>query len=609
MRNPFVKASVAKIAGAKASVAKGAGAKASDAKASVAKTADATAGGGWKRPFGGLRVRMALIFAGILLLTLTLASAVSGLLTNAAIYSRAEREQRHLERRLTGFTAEWYQSNQGWGQLDHEVSQFGPLLGKQVIIMDSEGRVIADSRDAQRHHTRALPAQRLLLTLALAQGVSGLVSDNGGPYARYADGTAALRQRLSGFAAQWYAANQGWNARTASANADASGKDWLADAKAHFDGKERRDANHYMYADHHFDGEKTAILTDDGATIGYLVMREPSDDFDDFFDGPPPAVGLVQRNLTNSLIVVGVIAGLGGIVLMSLLANRMLRPLSRLHQAAGHFGRGELDTRVPVGGPSELRGLAVAFNTMAADLERSAADRRNMTADVAHELRTPLSNIQGYLEAIRDGVLPADDATIAVLHQQSTHLSQLVDDLALLARAEAGALTLDLQNIPLTPILREAAAAFQPRAAATGVNLTLEIAPELGNALADATRLSQILANLIDNAITHTPANGTITITGQPSPAGLPAQDAIAIAVADTGAGMAADELDRVFDRFYRTDPSRARATGGSGLGLTIARQLAVAQGGALTAASEPGMGSTFTCLIPAALTPADCGE
>ena len=600
MRNLFAKA-----AGAKASVAKGAGAgaNASDAKASVAKTADATAGGGWKRPFGGLRVRMALIFAGILLLTLTLASAVSGLLTNAAIYSRAEREQRHLERRLTGFTAEWYQSNQGWGQLDHEVSQFGPLLGKQVIIMDSEGRVIADSRDAQRHPGRALPAQRLLLTLALAQGVSGLVSDNGGPYARYADGTAALRQRLSGFAAQWYAANQGWDARTASAS-----KETLMDDKARFDDKDSLDANHYLYADHHFDGEKTAILTDDGATIGYLVMREPPDDFGDFLDGPPPPISLVQRNLTNSLIVVGVIAGLGGIVLMSLLANRMLRPLSRLHQAAGHFGRGELDTRVPVGGPSELRGLAVAFNTMAADLERSAADRRNMTADVAHELRTPLSNIQGYLEAIRDGVLPADDATIAVLHQQSTHLSQLVDDLALLARAEAGALTLDLQAIPPAPILQEAIAAFQPRAAAAGVNLTLEIAPNLDNALVDATRLSQILANLIDNAITHTPAGGAVRIVAQPMPAGLPAQDAIAIAVADTGPGMSPDELARVFDRFYRTDPSRARATGGSGLGLTIARQLAVAQGGALTAASAPGAGSTFTCLIPAASMPPDNG-
>ena len=559
------------------------------------RSAKSAASGGWKRPFGGLRVRMALIFAGILLLTLTLASAVSGLLTNAAIYSRAEREQRHLERRLTGFTAEWYEANQGWGKLDSEVIQFGPLLGKQVIIMDHEGRIIADSRDAQRHRGRALPAQRLLLTLALADGVSGLVADGGGPYARYADGTAALRKRLSGFAAQWYAANQGWDDRVVSAaNVDDSAP--LPERKTRFASKE------YFDDTHHFDGEKTAILTDDGATIGYLVMREPPDDFADFIDAPSPAVSLVQRNLTNSLIVVGVIAGLGGIVLMSLLANRMLRPLSRLHQAAGHFGRGALDTRVPVGGPSELRGLAVAFNTMAADLERSAADRRNMTADVAHELRTPLSNIQGYLEAIRDGVLPADDATIAVLHQQSTHLSQLVDDLALLARAEAGALTLDLQDIPPAPLLREAMAAFQPRATAAGVNLTLEIAPDLGNATVDATRLSQIIANLIDNAITHTPAGGTVTIAARPAPGGLPGRDAVAISVTDTGAGMSADELGRVFERFYRIDPSRARATGGSGLGLTIARQLAAAQGGALTAESAPGVGSVFTCLMPAAV-------
>lgn len=147
-------------------------------------------------------------------------------------------------------------------------------------------------------------------------------------------------------------------------------------------------------------------------------------------------------------------------------------------------------------------------------------------------------------------------------------------------------------------------AAFQPRANAAGVNLTLEITPDLGNATVDATRLSQILANLIDNAITHTPAGGTVTIAARPAPAGLPGRDAIAIAVTDTGAGMSADDLGRVFERFYRIDPSRTRATGGSGLGLTIARQLAVAQGGALTAESSPGEGSVFTCLMPAAPTP-----
>ena len=130
------------------------------------------------------------------------------------------------------------------------------------------------------------------------------------------------------------------------------------------------------------------------------------------------------------------------------MATRVLGPLAQLNRAALRFGRGELSQRVPVSGPAELKGLATAFNTMAEDLERSDAQRRHMTADVAHELRTPLSNIRGYLEASKDGVLPADEATIDTLHQQSTHLSQLVDDLALLARAEAGALSLEFQTVP-----------------------------------------------------------------------------------------------------------------------------------------------------------------
>lgn len=570
-------------------------------------------------PFGSLRLRMALIFAGILLLTLTLASAVSGFITRAALYSHEERAQRHLEHRLTGFTAQWYESNAGWGSLDDEVSQFGPLLGKQVIITDKDGIVIADSLDTPRHRQDALPAPRLILTLALANGVSGLVAADS-PYGRYAAGPETLRQHLSGFAAEWHASNRGRDNRKDPVDdsraylATAAGKgDGRASAATRRPPAPNRRQPVAFRSEHHSGAEwmagkewtanveKTAIHAADGATIGYLVMREVPGDF----DAPLPPVSLVQRNLTNSLIVVGIIAGLGGVALMSLLANRMLRPLSRLHQAAGRFGRGELSARVPVAGPSELRGLAVAFNTMASDLERSDTDRRNMTADVAHELRTPLSNIQGYLEAIRDGVLPADDHTIAVLHQQSTHLSQLVDDLALLARAEAGALTLDLQAILLDPALRETAAAFRPRAAAAGVNLTLDIAPDLGVATVDATRLSQIIANLIDNAITHTPAGGAVAITAQREVSESLGQAAIAISVTDTGAGMSPDELARVFDRFYRTDPSRARATGGSGLGLTIARQLAAAQGGTLTAASTPGGGSKFTCLLPAPATAA----
>jgi signal transduction histidine kinase len=218
---------------------------------------------------------------------------------------------------------------------------------------------------------------------------------------------------------------------------------------------------------------------------------------------------------------------------------------------------------------------------------------------VAHELRTPLSNIRGYLEAIRDGVLPADQATVETLHQQSTHLSQLVDDLALLARAEAGALALDVRTVSLGTIVRQSVEAFQARADAAGVSLELDVADNLPDVLADSRRVSQIISNLMENAMTHTPAGGTVTVSAGVSEGDTAETGAVDISVSDTGGGIAPDDLERVFDRFYRTDPSRARATGGSGLGLTIARQLAAAHGGNLTATSTLGEGSRFICTLP----------
>ena len=463
-------------------------------------------GGGRRRPFGSLRLRMVLIFAGVVVLTLVLASGVSGYIAHAALYSHAATDREHQEQRLTRFAALMHESHRSWGPVEEAVASIGPVLGRHVIILDDAGNVVADSGRRGRGAAARLGPEHISVPTT----------------------------------------------------------------------------------------DSAAISDQRGDTIGYLLMRDaPGQQFD------PPAVSLVQQNINKSLLAGGVAAGLVGIVIVGLMATRMLRPLAQLNQAAVRVGRGELSERVPVRGPSEIRGLATAFNNMAEDLERSDIQRRNLTADVAHELRTPLSNIRGYLEAIKDGVLPADPGTIDTLHQQSTHLSQLVDDLALLARAEAGALTLDVQRVSLSQIAQGSLEAFRARATAAGVTLEQEMPGDLPDVSVDPRRVSQIIDNLLENAITHTPAGGTVTVATNVMENWGGGFDGVYVAVSDTGAGIRAEDLEYVFDRFYRTDPSRSRTTGGSGLGLTIARQLAIAQGGQLTVESVVGEGSRFTLTLP----------
>ena len=220
-----------------------------------------------------------------------------------------------------------------------------------------------------------------------------------------------------------------------------------------------------------------------------------------------------------------------------------------------------------------------------------------MVADIAHELRTPLSNIQGYIEAIRDGILQADAATLAIIYQQSAHLAGLVEDLQLLALAEAGALRLHQEIQPLDDLLRRSVEGFRPRAEAKGVALTLALPEPTPMVNIDRTRISQVIANLLENGTRHTPHGGSVKVS-----ATVIGQDLVRVSVADSGEGISPEDSTKVFDRFYRVDQSRARATGGSGLGLTIAKQLVNAHGGTISVSSKPGDGAIFMIDLP--LTP-----
>jgi two-component system OmpR family sensor kinase/two-component system sensor histidine kinase BaeS len=275
--------------------------------------------------------------------------------------------------------------------------------------------------------------------------------------------------------------------------------------------------------------------------------------------------------------------------------RRLGSPLADLMAAADAVAAGDLSARVPERGRGEMARLAARFNRMTAELERAEAARRNLTADVAHELRTPLHILQGNLEGVLDGVYQPTDDHIAAMLDETRLLSRLVEELQTLSLAEAGQLPLHRRTLPAADLLADVAARFAPAAADAGI--ALDVTPGL-DALAvnvDPDRLDQALLNLVSNALRHTPVGGRVTLAAQKAP------DGVELLVADSGAGIDPADLPFVFDRFWRGD--RARARGGSaGLGLPIARRLVEAHGGRIEVSSRPGVGTTFTVWLPAAL-------
>jgi len=289
----------------------------------------------------------------------------------------------------------------------------------------------------------------------------------------------------------------------------------------------------------------------------------------------------------------GLIAVASALVLTFVLSRPILAPIRALTRAAKQLGQGKLSQRVDYQGKGEIGELARTFNSMAGDLERAEKLRRNLVADAAHELRTPLSNIQGYLEAIRDGAVQPNTVTINSLYEEATLLSRLINDLQELALTEAGELKLIKQKEDITGVINQAVAAVQAQATAKGISLLTDLPGGLPPSDIDSHRVSQVLHNLLNNAVAHTPRGGVITVAARWQ------GKWIEISITDTGEGIPAEDLPYIFERFYRVDKSRARATGGYGLGLTIAKRLVEAHGGKIEAESEVGKGSRFTFTVP----------
>lgn len=303
-----------------------------------------------------------------------------------------------------------------------------------------------------------------------------------------------------------------------------------------------------------------------------------------------------QDAIQTALVVAIIAAGVAAVAVSVAMSSRLSRPIARLANASRRIASGRYAERVPVASDDEIGELAESFNTMAESLEATERRRLQLVGDVAHELRTPLATLDGYLEGLEDGIVSPGQATWTLLRGETSRLSRLVNDLQELWQAEARQLPLSLVAVDVAAQLGSAGERFATQAAERQITLQTQIGTRPLTARADAERLGQILDNFLSNAFRYSPAGSAVTLT-----AGLDG-DEVVIAVVDQGPGLTDEQVEHVFERFYRVDPSRSRALGGSGIGLSIAWALAGAMGGRVTAASEGlGRGATFRVILPSA--------
>ena len=331
---------------------------------------------------------------------------------------------------------------------------------------------------------------------------------------------------------------------------------------------------------------KGAKIVVDGETIGTAL-----------FTGAIPALDkreeqYLQRT-NQALFFAALISMVIALFLAVFFSRTLTRPLRELTSAIRNMAKGELEQKVPIRSKDELGELAESFNQMSSDLARSNQARRQMTADIAHDLRTPLTVIGGYIEALRDGVLQPSPQRFESLYNEVGHLQRLVQDLRTLSLADAGELALNRQSINPGDLLERIEAIYQHAAVAKSIQLVLENSKDLPNIFVDEDRMVQVLGNLVINAIRYTPEGGQVTLASRLS------NEGVQLSIKDNGEGIPQEAQPYIFDRFYRGDHARADENGETGLGLAIARSIVIAHGGNIRVESELGAGSEFIITFP----------
>jgi two-component system sensor histidine kinase BaeS len=334
------------------------------------------------------------------------------------------------------------------------------------------------------------------------------------------------------------------------------------------------------------DLRRAAPIQVNGETVGYMLVSAQG-------FGPNPQETAFLAGVTRWLLLGALGTFVVALLLAGLLSRTLTQPIRELTRATHAIADGDLSVQVPVRSHDELGELAGSFNRMSAELARSLELRRQMTADIAHELRTPLSLILGHAEAVHDGVLPPSPENFEIIRDEASRLENMVEDLRTLSLADAGELTFTAERVDAGNLLHEVATMYRYRAQGQGISLEEQLQPGLPAISADPGRLTQVLTNVLDNAFRHTPAGGKIALSASAS------GGEVELSISDDGPGVAGEDLARLFDRFYRADPSRQR-DGGSGLGLAIARSIVEMHGGQISASGAPGRGLTITIHLPA---------
>jgi signal transduction histidine kinase len=505
----------------------------------------------------GLQGRLTLGFALVLALSITAVSVYSAYATRVETERFVAEIELARAERAEQLVRDTFEANQDWDEVQYAVQQVGNLFGWRVAVETDSGLIVADSHQLVRD----------------AQGFLETFAQRFTSPARFTRRPVVVNGELIGYMLV--------DERPSRQERPLSMRDLAQSPISRLFG-DRTAVTGGVFAP----PPPTQIPTQTTENLVAEVLQ--------YVD---PPLSNLQASFQQSLLIAGIAAGFAGLLIVMLLTRQALAPVRSLTAAASNLGAGDLSQRVPPSGTDDIGKLANTFNTMASDLELAVDQRRQLTADVAHELRTPLTNIQGYLEAIKDGVVDADEKTIDTLHSQTIHLANLIEDLRILAIADAGALALNKSHGSPLQVIEDSVDHFTQRAREREINLSISKAGSDILTDFDETRLRQIVSNLVENALTHTPNNGQVSVAIEGDSSGLN------ISVSDSGTGISADDLPRIFDQFYRADQSRTRATGGAGLGLTIVKRLVEAHGGTISATSESGEGSTFNVFLPVSQT------
>jgi len=328
-------------------------------------------------------------------------------------------------------------------------------------------------------------------------------------------------------------------------------------------------------------------LSFDGEVIGFLQPQE-----DGYAQENAQFEARFLERINNASLAAAAISGGVALVLALLLAYVLIKPVNVLVGATEAVAKGDFTYRVAIKKPKELARLGKTFNQMASALEQAEKRRKNLSSDIAHELRTPLAVQRAHLEAMADGVFPMTKENMQTIQAQNNLLNRLVEDLRLITLADSGKLALDIQNVDMHRLVTGIIEQFTAKAKEKNITIKKDL-QACGNIRADAQRIQQILHNLLQNSIRYTPENGTLFVNL------LCTDDSMRCIVRDTGSGIPEEALPFIFDRFYRVERSRSKNAGGTGLGLAIARNLAEIHHGSLRAANHPNGGAEFVLTLP----------